>query len=120
MLQAEFTFTLPCGYIDEQGNLHRQGSMRRATTLDEVEPLGDPRVRVNEAYLAVLMLGRVITQLCTLSQLGPALVERLFAADFIYLQEFYAQVNSSDGGLVQTRCPACGIRFVLDVVGSDE
>jgi hypothetical protein len=120
MLQTEFTFTLPCGYIDEQGNLHRQGVMRRATALDEVEPLGDPRVQTNEAYLIILMLGRVITRLGTLTQFGPAMVERLFAADFIYLQEFYARVNSADGGLVQTRCPSCGTRFVLDVTGNDE
>ena len=39
MLQTEYSFTLPCGYIDEQGNLHRQGVMRRATALDEIEPL---------------------------------------------------------------------------------
>jgi hypothetical protein len=120
MLQTEFTFTLPCGYVDEQGNLHRQGTMRRATALDEVEPLGDPRARANEAYVPILMLGRVITRLGTLAQLGPAVVERLFATDFIFLQDLYARVNSSDGGLVQTRCPACGARFVLDVTDSNE
>ena len=48
MLQTEFEFTLPCGYIDAHGNLHRQGTMRLATALDEVEPLQDVRVRVNE------------------------------------------------------------------------
>ena len=65
MLQTEFEFTLPCGYVDEQGNLHRQGAMRRATALDEVEPLRDPRVRANEAYLSILLLSRVITRLGT-------------------------------------------------------
>src|SRR5262245_14485031 len=77
MLQTEFEFTLPCGYVDEQGNLHRQGIMRRATALDEVDPLGNPRVRANEAYLSILLLGRVIVRLGTLTEIGTAVVERL-------------------------------------------
>lgn len=63
MLQTEFSFVLPCGYVDEQGNLHREGSMRRATAIDEIEPLEDPRVQRNEAYLSILLLSRVITRL---------------------------------------------------------
>src|SRR6266704_2807090 len=49
MLQTEFEFTLPHGYIDAQGNLHRRGIMRLATALDEIEPLQDTRVRANQA-----------------------------------------------------------------------
>ena len=120
MLQTEFAFTLPCGYIDEQGNLHRQGVMRRALALDEVEPLGDPRVRANEAYLSILLLGRVVTRLGTLAQPGPALIERLFASDFIYLQDLYTQVNGDAAGLIETECPSCGTHFVLDTAGTDE
>lgn len=119
MLQTEFVFTLPCGYIDEQGNLHRQGLMRRATAIDEVQPLGDPRAQANEAYLSILMLSRVITRIGTVVQITPGVVEHLFASDFIYLQDLYARVNSADAGLVQTQCPACGNRFVLDVAVSD-
>ncbi|MCU0492861.1 MAG: phage tail assembly protein [Chloroflexaceae bacterium] len=115
MLQTEFAFTLPCGYVDEQGNLHRQGIMRRATTMDEVEPLGDPRVRANEAYLVVLLLGRVVTRLGTLNQPGPALIERLFSTDFSFLQELYERINTAEGNLVETQCPTCGTRFVLNL-----
>ncbi|WP_210534605.1 hypothetical protein [Thermosulfurimonas marina] len=35
MLQTEFEFTLPKGYVDEEGRLHRQGVMRLATAADE-------------------------------------------------------------------------------------
>jgi hypothetical protein len=31
MLQTEFPFTLPIGYQDPEGNLHREGVMRMAT-----------------------------------------------------------------------------------------
>jgi len=56
MFRTEFEFTLPCGYLDEEGNLHRQGLMRRATAADEIHPLRDPRVVKNEAYLIVILL----------------------------------------------------------------
>ncbi len=37
--------------------------MRLATARDEIEPLRDPAVRENDAYLTVLLLARVITRL---------------------------------------------------------
>jgi len=40
-LQTEFEFVLPKGFLDEQGNLHREGTMRLATAIDEIAPLRD-------------------------------------------------------------------------------
>jgi len=117
MLQTEFEFTLPCGYIDAHGNLHRQGTMRLATALDEVEPLQDVRVRVNEAYLSILLLSRVITRLGDISRVSPAIVEKLFSADMAYLQDLYIRVNDASTNLVETQCPNCGTRFALDLAG---
>jgi hypothetical protein len=113
MLQTEFRFTLPCGYVDAAGNLHRDGVMRRATALDEVEPLADPRVRANEAYVSILLLSRVIARLGDLTLVTPAVVESLFASDFSYLQDLYLQVNEGRE-LIETACPSCGTRFTLD------
>src|SRR5690606_38825892 len=95
MLQTEFDFTLPRGYVDEYGNLHKNGTMRLATALDEIEPLRDPRVRNNEAYLTIMLLSRVVTRLGTFRELSPAVVEKLFAADLAYLQDFYQEINGS-------------------------
>lgn len=122
MLQTEFEFTLPCGYIDAQGNLHRQGTMRLATALDEIEPLQDARVRANEAYLSILLLSRVITRLGDIRQVSPAVIEKLFTADMTYLQDLYIQVNDGGTSVVETQCPSCGTRFALDLGGetSDE
>jgi hypothetical protein len=122
VLRTEFEFTLPRGYVDEQGNLHRRGTMRLATALDEVDLLRDERVRANEAYLAILLLARVITSLGDRRAIGPAVIERLFAVDFAYLQELYLRVNDAEPELVETQCPDCGRRFALDLTGvlSDE
>src|SRR5579862_8910988 len=95
--QTEYQFTLPCGFVDAAGDLHRTGVMRLATTLDEVQPLADARVQSNPAYVAVLVLSRVVTQLGTLKPVSPAIIERLFAADFAYLQEVYVRLNEPDG-----------------------
>lgn len=119
MLQTEFEFTLPRGYVDAHGNLHRRGTMRLATALDEIEPLQDARVRSNEAYLSILLLSRVITRLGDVRQVNAAVIEGLFAADLSYLQHLYIQVNDSGTSLVETRCPTCGSRFALDLAGGE-
>jgi hypothetical protein len=115
MLQTEFPFTLPRGYVDERGDLHREGVMRLATAADEVEPLADPRVKANEAYLPILLLSRVVLRVGTLTPVPPAVVERLFAADFIYLQELYVRANDAGSEVIETECPRCGERFALDL-----
>ena len=115
MLQIEFEFTLPCGLVDDQGNLHRRGIMRRAMALDEVEALAHPRVRANEAYLTIALLGRVILRIGSLATITPEVIERLFATDFTYLQDLYTRVNNSEDNVIETACPNCGTHFLLDL-----
>jgi hypothetical protein len=115
MLQTEFEFVLPKGYVDDQGNLHREGTMRLATAMDEIIPLRDPRVRNNEAYLVVILLSQVITRLGTLSKITPNIVEKFFAADIAYLQDLYRQINDVDGHRITLICPNCGHEFEEEV-----
>lgn len=114
-LQTEFEFVLPRGYIDEQGNLHREGTMRLATAMDEIAPLRDPRVRSNDAYLAVIVLSRVITRLGALREITPRVIENLFAADMAYLQDLYRRLNELDGHRVTVACPRCDHEFEVEV-----
>jgi len=81
MLQTEFDFTLPRGYVDRNGTVHRKGRMRLATALDEIAPLRDPRVKSNQAYLVIILLSRVITRLGQISEVNPKIVEGLFSSD---------------------------------------
>lgn len=114
MLQTEYDFTLPCGYVDDGGSLQREGTMRLATAFDEVDAMRDPRVRANEAYLSILLLSRVVTRLGHLAPVPPEVIERLFSADFVYLQELFVQLNEGGGSVVETECPSCGTRFPID------
>ncbi len=92
-LQTEFEFTLPRGYIGPDGRLHKKGRMRLATAMDEIAPLRDPRVRANEAYLVIILLARVITQLGNIEVIDTSVIERLFSGDLAYLQDFYRRIN---------------------------
>jgi hypothetical protein len=94
--QTEIEFELPKGYVDETGTLHRRGTMRLATAADEILPLRDPRVQQNEAYLAVIVLARVVTRLGSLADIHTGVIENLYASDLAYLQRLYEKFNSSD------------------------
>ncbi len=93
MFQTEFEFTLPKGYLDSDGNLHRKGVMRLSKAMDEIVPLRDPRVKSNPAYATIIILSRVITRLGALEEVTPAVIEDLFACDLNYLHQFYRQIN---------------------------
>lgn len=95
-LQTEFEFTLPRGYVDSSGTLHKKGRMRLATAMDEIAPLRDPRVRANQAYLVIILLARVITQLGSVEIIDTGVIENLFSADLAYLQDFYRKINEID------------------------
>ncbi len=93
-LQTEFDFFLPKGFVDEQGQLHRAGTMRLATARDELDPLRDPRVRdADDPFLTILVLSRVVSRLGSLSDITPKEIENLFAADLAYLQDVYGAIN---------------------------
>lgn len=111
VLQTEFAFTLPQGYVDDEGVRHREGVMRLATAADEIKPLKDPRVQSNGGYLSVLLLARVITQLGSLEDVTPHVVENLFVGDLEYLHSLYDEINEREAGSVDAVCPACGEEF---------
>lgn len=112
--QTEFEFTLPKGYVDGEGNLHKKGIMRLATAADEILPLKDPRVQANPAYLTVILLSRVIIKLEDLPVIDTKVIENLFASDLAYLQDFYSRINDSGSASIRTSCPKCGHNFEVE------
>lgn len=94
--RTEIEFSLPKGYLDEHGVLHRQGVMRLATAADEILPLRDPRVQQNAAYLTIIVMARVIARLGSLPEVDTRIVENLYASDLDYLQRLYEQFNAAE------------------------
>lgn len=114
MFQTEFEFTLPCGYLGEDGTLHRQGIMRRATAADEITPLRDPRVQKNPAYLVIILLSRVVTRLGSVEYINPNVIENLYATDLAYLQDLYNEINQIGNGHLPVTCPQCEHTFEVE------
>ena len=114
MFQTEYEFTLPLGFVDTEGNLHREGVMRLATAADEILPLKDPRVKSNPAYLIIILLSRVVTKLGGLSQINPKIIEGLYSADLAYLQEFYNHINANGKAMIHCVCPKCEYEFEVE------
>jgi hypothetical protein len=115
MLQTECTFTLPVGLTDSAGDLHQEGTMRLATARDEIEPLRDPMVRENPAYLSILLLARVVTRIGELHEVTPSLIEGLYAADFDHLQRLYERLNCDPETLARVTCPNCAEEIDVDL-----
>ena len=114
MFQTEVEFTLPCGYLAEDGTLHREGMMRRATAADEILPLKDPRVQKNPAYLIIILLSRVVSCLGGVPQINPRVIENLYATDLAYLQDLYNQINQLGNGHHDMVCPECQHEFSVE------
>lgn len=119
-LQTEIEFTLPLGYMESDGTLHKEGVMRLATAADEILPMKDPRVQANPAYLTVIVLSRVITKLGSVSDVNPRVIENLYATDVSYLQSLYQKLNSDEKPAHTVVCPNCEHRFDPMTVNSGE
>ncbi len=91
--------------------------MRLATAADEILPLKDPRVQTNQAYLIIILMSRVITELDGVSHINPKVVEGLYAADLAYLQELYNRINRNGKASVPAACPKCAHEFEVELTG---
>ena len=114
-MRTEVAFTLPRGYVDASGTLHREGVMRLATARDEIEAVREPEVRQNEAYLTVLLLSRVVTKVGDVQDVTPELIEELYAADFDHLQRLYERLNTDGDAVGTVTCPSCSHPFEVDL-----
>lgn len=115
--KTEYAFRLPRGYVDEDGNVHRDGVMRLATARDEILPLQDYRVQSNRAYLVIVLLSRVVTKLGDHKLITVDMIENLFSTDLAYLQEFYRKINEEGGAPKHhVQCPSCQHEMDIDMV----
>lgn len=110
-IETEYAFTLPRGYVDAAGGLHRTGRMRLATALDEIQVLQDPRSQANDGCIPFLLLSRVLTALGSLSEITPEVVGNLFIIDLAFLEDLYLRINRPELVVLAVTCPQCTNRF---------
>ena len=107
-METVYDFTLPRGYLDSAGEVHRRGKMRLATAGDEISATRDPRVLSNPSYLTIVVLGKVVTELEGVEMVTANLIEKLFTADLAFLQDMYQRINDIEPPMMQVVCPHCG------------
>lgn len=117
---TEFPFTLPQGLRDPDGGLHREGTMRLSTAVDEIAPLKDPRVQSNPGYLVIILLSRVITRLGTLEFINPKVIENLYSGDLMFLQSMYRRINEQGHTRALVACPFCEGKFEVETATMGE
>ena len=110
-METIYEFTLPKGYVDKEGNVHRRGHMRLATAGDEISATRDPRVLSNPSYLTIVVLSKVITDIEGLDTITATHIEKLFTADMAFLQDMYQRINDIDEPRMKCTCPDCGKNF---------
>ena len=110
-METVYDFTLPKGFIDNAGEIHRNGKMRLATAGDEISATRDPRVLSNPSYLTIVILGKVVTELEGVPMVSANVIERLFTADLAFLQDMYQRINDIEPPAMEAVCPECGKIF---------
>lgn len=111
LIQTEYEFTLPRGYVNQEGTVCRKGVMRLATARDEIEAMRDTRVKSNPDYLSVILLSKVVVKLEGVEEMSAEVIEKLFTADFSFLQNMYETINNVEEPKIQVQCPHCGKNF---------
>lgn len=114
-METVYEFTLPRGYVDAEGIVHKQGKMRLATAGDEISATRDPRVLSNPSYLTIVVLSKVITELEGVQMITATTIERLFTADLAFLQDMYQRINDVEPPVMNVVCPQCGHEHQIPV-----
>ena len=118
-IRTEFEFVLPRGYMDAEGNLHREGVMRLATAADEILPLKDPRVQSNATYKAWLKnVPQAADAVAALGAAQPELAtQNLNAVKTVFNKYLQTAFNGSQSPKDAMDAGASGVaygRFVWD------
>nr|DAL45262.1 MAG TPA_asm: baseplate protein [Caudoviricetes sp.] len=119
-METVYEFTLPKGYMDSAGELHRRGKMRLATAGDEISATRDPRVLSNPSYLTIVILGKVVTELEGVQMVSANIIEKLFTADLAFLQDMYQRINDIEPPTMEVVCPDCGKVFQVPLNFTEE
>ena len=107
-MDNKIEFDLPLGYT-KGDKCYRHGTMRLATTKDELELHDDLDSNANPHLRDIKLLARVIENFEEITPVTEDMIKDLFEADFIYLQLLYNQLNSlKEEAETKVKCPSCG------------
>jgi len=111
-IRTEQAFTLPKGYVDKDGNLHREVVIREITGADQ-EAMLSPQLRQNPAKMLSALLARVIVRLGTLdrNKIDTGVTSAMFKSDRDFLIMKLKEIDSGPDMEIKVECPDCGKKF---------
>ena len=108
------------GYVDAEGAVHREGTMRLATARDEIEPLRDRRGAPATRRTSPCCCWRAtVTRIGDVHEITPV-IEGLYAADFDHLQRLYERINTDGEAVGAVACPHCSQAFEVDLTDIED
>ena len=111
-------FTLPKGYVDENGQAHREVTMREITGADQ-EAMLAPQLRNNPAKMLTTLLARVILQMGDLEggKVDTRVTAAMFKSDRDFLIMKLKEIDSGPDLEIDVECPDCQKKFkaMMDV-----
>lgn len=108
-----FDVTLPIGYTDSEGTVHRKVVLRKMTGKEEAI-LADRRFQKNGGRLVTELLHSCIVQLGELSPNGRSTVSNLYSADRNYLLLKLRSVTFGSELESSYTCPSCSEQLHVD------
>ena len=111
-IKVEHEFTLPKGYVDKDGALHREVVLREITGADQ-EAMLSPQLRQNPAKMLTALLARVVVRLGTLDKgrIDTNVTANLFKTDRDFLVMKLKEIDSGPEMEMDVECPDCGKKF---------
>lgn len=117
-IAGEYTFTLPKGYVDEKGQVHRDVTLREITGADQ-EAMLNPQLKNNPAKMLSALLARVIVRLGALEpkDIGTHVTGRMFKSDRDFLILKLKEIDDGPEMDIDVECPSCSHKFkaTLDI-----
>jgi hypothetical protein len=102
----EFEFTLPVGYLDEEGNTHRTVVIRKMTGREEAI-LADRRYQRNGGKLVTELLHSCLVRVGDLAKNGRSVIADMYSADRNYLLLKLRTITFGSELEASYTCPAC-------------
>lgn len=102
-----YEFELPIGVCDEDGRVHRTGTLRKMNGRDEAI-LADPQNQRNGGKLVTELLSSCIVSLGDLKSTNAATVAEMYSADRNYLLLQLRGATFGNELQATYKCPSCG------------
>jgi len=114
--RRESEFTLPIGYTDDDGKLHRTVVLRKMTGKEEAI-LADRRYQRNGGKLVTELIHSCLVRLGDLQKNGPSTIEEMYSADRNFLLLKLRSITFGSELPARYTCPACNelIEIVEDL-----